>query len=391
MQGDLTLFIKTLPGLEQSLSREIKKLGGRDVVEGKRGVEVTGDLGFVYKANLWLRTALRILVQLKRFQVRDEDHLYKVIKKIPWEDYFDVNKTIAVDATVFSERFRNSLYIAQLTKDAIVDRFRDQTGDRPSVQLREPDVRIDIHIQRHFCTVSLDSSGDSLHKRNYRNEVDVAPLSEVLAAGILSLMEFDGSQNLIDPMCGSGTFLIEGALKASNIPPNVFRDYYAFKNWNNFDAELYDLIFRKSLEKEENTDTQFYGFDIDHGVIAKAQRNTKQALMEEVISIDQADFTDWDKGDQIPDTGILIMNPPYDIKMEANIPELYREIGNTLKRHFSGYTAWILTASQEGIKSIGLRASKKYLLKNGSLDTWLLRYDLYDGSKKVHKQVPESN
>jgi putative N6-adenine-specific DNA methylase len=385
VQGDLTLFIKTLPGLEKILSREIKKLGGRNVVEVKRGAEATGDLGFVYKANLWLRTALRILVQLKRFQVRDEDHLYKVINKIPWEEYFDVNKTIAVDATVFSDRFKNSLYIAQLTKDAIVDRFRDQTGKRPSVQLREPEIRIDIHIQRHFCTVSLDSSGDSLHKRKYRNEVDTAPLSEVLAAGILSLMEFDGSENLIDPMCGSGTFLIEGALKAANIPPNVFRDYYAFKNWKNYDQELYDLIFTTSLEKEENTEVKFFGFDIDPLVVAKAKRNSKQALMDEVIKIQKADFTNWNKGDHIPDKGVLIMNPPYDIKMEANIPELYREIGNTLKRHFSGYTAWIFTGSEEGVKSIGLKASKKYLLKNGSLDAWLLRYDLYDGTKKEHK------
>ncbi len=385
MQGDLTLFIKTLPGIEKILSREVKKLGGRDVKEVTRGVEVTGDIGFVYKANLWLRTALRILVQLKRFQVRDEDHLYKVIKKIPWEDYFDVNKTIAVDSTVFSDRFRNSLYVAQLTKDAIVDRFREQTGKRPNVKLREPDIRIDIHIQRHFCTVSLDSSGDSLHKRKYRNEVDAAPLSEVLGAGILALMEFDGSQNLIDPMCGSGTFLIEAALKSANIPANVFRDYYSFKNWNNYDQDLYDLIFSKSLEKEENSNVQFFGFDIDPKVVAKAKRNAKQALMDEVIKIQKADFTKWNKSDHIPDTGVLIMNPPYDIKMEANIPLLYREIGNTLKRHFSGYTAWIFTGSEEGIKSIGLKASKKYLLKNGSLDAWLLRYDLYDGSKKEHK------
>ena len=385
MQGDLTLFIKTLPGIEKILSREVKKLGGRDVKEVTRGVEVTGDIGFVYKANLWLRTALRILVQLKRFQVRDEDHLYKVIKKIPWEEYFDVNKTIAVDATVFSDRFRNSLYVAQLTKDAIVDRFREQTGKRPNVQLREPDIRIDIHIQRHFCTVSLDSSGDSLHKRKYRNEVDAAPLSEVLASGILALMEFDGSQNLIDPMCGSGTFLIEAALKSANIPANVFRDYYSFKNWNNYDQELYDLIFNKSLEKEENSAVKFFGFDIDPKVVAKAKRNAKQALMDEVIKIQKADFTNWNKGDHIPDNGILIMNPPYDIKMEANIPLLYRDIGNTLKRHFSGYTAWIFTGSEEGIKSVGLKASKKYSLKNGSLDAWLLRYDLYDGSKKEHK------
>lgn len=386
MQGDLTLFIKTLPGLEKILSREIKKLGGRNVVELKRGVEVTGDLGFVYKANLWLRTALRVLVQLKRFQVRDEDHLYKVINKIPWEDYFDITKTIAVDATVFSDRFKNSLYIAQLTKDAIVDRFRENTGRRPSVQLQEPDIRIDIHIQRHFCTVSLDSSGDSLHKRKYRNEVDAAPLSEVLAAGILSLMDFDGSENLIDPMCGSGTFLIEGALKAANIPPNVFRDYYAFKNWNNFDSNLYDLIFKKSLEKEEASEKGFFGFDIDPKVVAKARRNAKNALMDEVIKVQKADFTHWNKSEFIPSEGVLIMNPPYDIKMEANIPELYREIGNTLKRSFAGYTAWIFTGSEEGIKSIGLKASKKYLLKNGSLDAWLLRYDLYDGSKKENKQ-----
>lgn len=368
--------------METVLAREVRQLGGREIEEIRRGVICKGDLGFVYKCNLWLRSALRVLVEVKYFQVRDEENLYRNVKSIPWEDYFDVNMTIAVDATVFSDRFKNSLYIAQKTKDAIVDRFREKQGKRPSVELRNPEIRINIHIQSHHCTVSFDSSGDSLHKRGYRTEVDRAPMNEVLAAGILSLVDWQGTGPLIDPMCGSGTFLTEAALFASNIPVNVFRKNYCFQNWKGFDQALFDTIFEAAISKENASLPSIKGFDIDPKVMAKARRNIKNALMEDVIKIQKRNFLNWPEDFEVEPGTTLIMNPPYDIKFEANIPELYQGIGDTLKQHFSGCTAWIFTASVEGIKNIGLKPTKKIPLKNATLDSWLLRYDLYDGSKK---------
>lgn len=340
-------------------------------------------MGFVYKSNLWLRTAMRVLVELKQFKVRDENHLYKMIYNIPWEEYFNVDQTIAVDATVFSDRFRNSLFVAQKTKDAIVDRFRDREDRRPSVDLKQPEIRINIHIQSHYCTVSLDSSGESLHKRGYRVEVDRAPLSEVLAAGILALMDWQGQGPLIDPMCGSGTFLTEAALFASNVPVNVFRKKFACQNWKNYDAQLFDTIFQAALAKESTQVPTLRGYDIDPRILAKARRNIKNALMDEEIKVQKRNFLLWSEENEVPQGATLIMNPPYDLKLEADIPDLYKGIGDTLKQNFMGCTAWIFTASLEGLKHVGLKHTKKIALKNAQLDAWLVRYDLYEGSKKT--------
>ncbi len=374
------MLAKTLPGLEEVLSREIKLLGGTEVEAVKRGVRFKGDLGFLYKSNLWLRTALRILVPISQFKVRNENELYKKVKAIAWEDIFRHSQTFLIDATVFSEKFTNSLFIAQKCKDAIVDRFREKSGLRPSVHTREPDIRINIHISRENVIISLDSSGESLHKRGYRSRVDRAPIGEVLAAGIISLTGWDKKTNLIDPMCGSGTFLIEAALMAYNIPPNVFRKNFCFRHWKNYDQDLFTLIFDKALEKEEAFSAKIIGYDKDEAVMRKARKNLRNALMQEQIEINQADFLNFDQ--DLPATGTLLFNPPYGIKIEANIPQLYQSIGNTLKRQFPGYTAWIFTSSQEGIKNIGLKPSKKIKLYNGKLECWLLRYDLYSGSRK---------
>ena len=381
--SNLQIVIKTLPGLERVLAREVRQLGGREVQEVRRGIVCKGDLGFVFKCNLWLRTALRVLVQLDRFQVRDEKNLYKKVYETPWEKYFDSDKTIAIDATVHSDRFRNSLFVAQKTKDGIVDRFRDQSGKRPSVDLKNPDIRINVHIQNHFCTLSLDSSGESLHKRGYRVEVDKAPLSEVLAAGILSLMDWQGKGPLLDPMCGSGTFLTEAALFASNVPVNVFRKQFSFQNWKDYDAALFDTIFESSMKKENRDLPPIYGFDIDPQIGAKARRNVKNALMEDVIKVQKRNFLNWPEDEKVAPGTTLIVNPPYDLKLEADIPELYKGIGDSLKQHFSGCTAWVFTASAEGLKHLGLKPTKKIPLKNAKLDSWLVRYDLYEGSKKA--------
>lgn len=376
------MVAKTMAGFETILARELKTLGARDVREIKRGVSFTGDLGFLYKANLWLRTALRILVPISEFKIRDEQDLYKRVKNIPWEKYLSSSNTLVIDATVYSKKFKNSLYIAQKSKDAIVDRFREKSKKRPSVDTRNPDIRINVHISNENVSVSLDSSGESLHKRGYRQRADRAPINEVLAAGILMLTGWDGSTNLIDPMCGSGTFLIEGALMAHNIPPNIFRKDFGFKKWKNFDRELHGLIFDKALEKERSFDHKILGFDNDPFVLRKARFNIRKALMTDQIELEEQDIRYFDTA-LLPDRpNTMIMNPPYGLKIEADIPELYNAIGQSLKHKFQGTEAWVFTSSAQGLKNIGLKPSKKIPLFNGKLESWLVKYELYSGSKK---------
>ena len=373
-------------GLEDVLAKELRQLGAMDIKTVKRGATFVGDAGFMYKANLWLRTALRILVPIKEFKVRNEEEIYRKVKEIPWEDYFDLEKKIMINATVFSRQFNHSLFISQKVKDAVVDRFRERTGDRPSVDTKNPEIRIDIYIHNENVVVSLDSSGHSLHRRGYRQEADVAPINEALAAGILKLAGWDGLGHFIDPMCGSGTFLIEAAMMAHNIPPQVFRKDFSFKHWKSFDAELYSMLFDKALEKEKNFYYTILGFDNDPRVLLKAGRNIKNALMGDQIKIEKADFLNFRSSREIKTPGILVFNPPYGIKIDADIPVLYEGIGDTLKRDFAGFTAWVFTSSLEGLKHLGLKPSQKIQLYNGKLESWLVRYDLYEGSRKSRSQ-----
>ncbi len=381
----LKILAKTYFGLEDVLAKELRTLGAREVKTIKRGVTFTGDLGFLYKCNLWTRTALRFLVPVGEFKIRNEHELYKKVKSIAWEELFTEEKTIAVDAVVNARQYRNSLFIAQKTKDAIVDRFREEKGERPSVNTQDPDIRINVHIYNENVTISLDASGSSLHKRGYRKEADIAPISEVLAAGILKLVGWDGIQDFIDPMCGSGTFPIEAALMAHNIPPNIFRKNFAFKNWNNFNEELYQLLFDKALEKEQNFHFKIYGFDKDTRLVMKARNNAKSALLQDQMSIQKMDFLTFEKPEHFKERGLVVFNPPYGEKMEADIPALYKGIGDTLKREFQGFTAWMFTSSQEGLKNLGLKPSQKIPLYNGKLESWLVKYELYAGSRKDQK------
>lgn len=376
------MLAKTMHGLEDVLAKELRQLGAMDIKKVKRGATFVGDIGFMYKANLWLRTALRILVPIKEFKVRNEEEIYKRMKEIAWEDYFGIEKKIMINATVFSRQFNHSLFIAQKSKDAIVDRFRERRGERPSVDTKNPEIRIDVYIHNENVVVSLDSSGHSLHRRGYRQEADVAPINEALAAGILKLVGWDGMGHFIDPMCGSGTFLIEAALIAHNIPPQVFRKEFSCMHWKNFDEELHSMLFDKALEKEKNFYYSILGFDNDPRVLLKAGRNIKNALMGDQVKIEKADFMNFKSSREIKTPGIIVFNPPYGIKLEADIPTLYTGIGDTLKRDFAGFTAWVFTSSQEGLKHLGLKPSQKIQLYNGKLESWLVRYDLYEGSRK---------
>ena len=379
------MVAKTLFGLEELLAQELRQLGASNVEIGIRNVSFEGDTGFMYKANLGCRTAIKILKPISAFNIFTEDDLYKKVYEIPWEKYMDVKGTLAVNATVFSDVFTHSQYIALKTKDAIVDRFRDREGERPNVDLDHPTLRINIHIDRNICTVSLDSSGESLHKRGYKTESVLAPINEVLAAGIIMLSGWNGQCDLLDPMCGGGTILTEAAMIACNIPPNLNRDEFGFETWPDFDVDLYEKIESAMLRKVRDFSRKIYGFDIDPVAIKKAKENIKNANLHDFIEVKQQDFFESEK--ENPGPLHILFNPPYNERISVrDVQHFYGSIGNTLKRNYLGTQAWMISSNMEALKFVGLRPSRKIKLFNGKLEARLVRYEMYEGSRKASKQ-----
>ena len=385
MDGNFKMLAKSMYGFESVLARELRNLGAQDVREGVRNVKFSGDKGFMYKANLALRTAIRILVPIHTFKLYNEDDLYDNLLKIKWENYFDVNKTFAINSAVHSDNFSNSHYVSLKSKDAIVDYFRRKYQDRPNIDIKHPDVLFNIHIQKDTCTVSLDSSGDSLHKRGYKSETNIAPINEVLAAGLVLLTGYDGTQHFIDPMCGSGTILIEAAMIANNIPVNINRPEFAFEKWNDFDEDLFELIHDSLLKKVRNSSQKIIGFDKAPSAVRKATNNVANASLEEFITIERQNFFDTEK--PVEGKTIVLFNPPYGERLEINVPVFYKEIGNSLKQHYTDTNAWFITSDfTTGLKSVGLRTSKKIKVYNGKLECRFVKYEMYKGSKKLSKQ-----
>lgn len=376
MEREFELIAKTFMGLEPTLATELTQLGANNVQIGRRMVSFTGDKAMMYKANFHLHTAIRILKPICHFKARSADEVYDEIKKIDWKGYIDVSKTFAVDAVVFSEEFRHSKFVAYKVKDAIIDQFRETMGKRPNISVANPDLRLHIHIAEDKCTLCLDSSGESLHRRGYRKESVEAPLNEVLAAGIIMMTGWKGDRDFIDPMCGSGTFLIEAALIARNMAPGLFRKEYAFEKWNDFDKDLFDNIYNDdSAEKEFNY--HIYGYDIDPKAVNTAIGNVKAAGLTRDITIKQADFKDFT---QPKEKSIMVMNPPYGERISTpNLLETYRMIGERLKHQFTGNDAWILSYREECFDQIGLKPSLKTPLFNGSLECELRHYQMFQG------------
>ena len=376
----------TFHGLEDVLANELLKLGARDIIPFKRGVSFTGDKGFMYKANLCLRTALKILVPIYSFRADNEHELYDKMKEYEWETLLNVDDTLAINATINSDEFNHSLYVSQKTKDAICDRFVDKFDVRPNVDLDRPTIRIYVHIFRNQVNVSLDSSGDSLFKRGYRVDIDTAPMKEVLAAGMVLLSNWQPHLPLIDGMCGSGTLGIEAALFANNIPPGVFREEYGFMKWHDFDKNLWNTIYESSINRIKDDMPNIISSDIDIVPLEMAKRNGVVAKVDDMITYQHISFFDL-----MPTKphGTILLNPPYDerIKME-DTNAFYKQIGDKLKKDFGGWTAWIISSNLDAIKSIGLHPSKKMTLYNASLECKLLKYELYSGSKKASKQQP---
>ena len=377
------MIAKTIFGLEEVLSQELQRLGARNVEVHNRAVSFTGDKGFMYKANICLRTALRVLVPIETFTITDEKSLYSSLQMINWEDFIDVTDTLAIDTVLNSDLFTHSQYISQKAKDAIVDQFRAKYNERPSVDLDRPTLRIHLHIFKDTCTVALDSSGESLHKRGYRDKTNLAPLNEVLAAGMVLLSGWDKRSTFIDPMCGSGTILIEAALIANNIPPGYYREAYSFEGWKKFlafDEELYNTIFDAAIDKITNHEQRILGGELSPNVAKKAKENVKLARVDDIVSVKVSDIKDFEVP---PGRGVVILNPPYGERMvKDNIEELYKSIGDTFKKNFSGYDCWVLSSNIEAFKHVGLRPSRKITLFNGQLECKFMKYEMYQGTKK---------
>ena len=386
-KGDYSMVAKTIFGLEDVLAHELMKLGAKDIEKHTRAVSFTGDKGFMYKANICLRTALCILKPIKKFIAENEQQLYNEVQKINWEEYLKLTDTLSVDCSLNTDNFNHTLYVAQKVKDAIVDQYRAKYNKRPSVDREHPSLKINVHIYRNECTVSIDSSGELLYKRGYRDKINLAPINEVLAAGLVLLSGWNKYSTLIDPMCGSGTIVIEAALIANNIPPGYFRDEFGFQRWSDFDQELYDTIYNSCIEKINDNKVNILGADISPHVIKKAKGNVKLAKVDDVVKLVNSSIQDL----EVPEgNGVVIMNPPYGERMDKDddILGLYKTIGDTLKKKFNGYDVWIISSNMDALKQIGLRASRKIAVFNGSLECKFMKYEMYQGTKRVHKLEP---
>ena len=375
------MVAKTLTGLEGVLAAELEALGAEDVAPVNRAVSFRGDLEILYRANLACRTATRILKPLSNFSVRKSDDLYRGVSRIDWTGLLSADDSLAVDAVISNTVFDNSLFVAQRTKDAVVDQVRSRTGRRPSVDLQNPTVRLNIHIVGREASLALDASGSPLHRRGYREEGGQAPVNEVLAAGIIALTGWDGTTPFVDPMCGSGTFLIEAALRALNVAPGLIRDRFGFQQWPDYDEALYAGVvgeLQHSISREAAA--PIIGSDIDARAIKAARANAHRASVSEVVRFEQKPVMQ-----QIPPPGpgVAVMNPPYGERLKSDdLEALYRGIGDALKANYENYDAFVFTANLEAAKRVGLRTSRRITLYNGPLESRLLKYEMYRGTRK---------
>ncbi len=376
MTDKFDMVAKTFLGLEGVLADELRALGAEDVAEGNRVVYFKGDKEMLYRANFACRTAVRVLKPFLTLNSSSADDLYEQLKSFDWEQLMTVDTTFAIDSTVYSEQFNNSRFVTYRVKDAIADYFNDKYGKRPSIRLSNPDIRFDVHISGREVTLSLDSSGEPLFKRGWREAQTDAPINEVLAAGIILLSGWDGKTDFIDPMCGSGTFLIEAALIAANIAPGVYRDHYAFQQWPDYDADLFDQIYNDDSKEREFTH-KIYGSDIEGKAIAIARTNIKSAGLNKYIEVERRDINDIN---EVPAGGTLISNPPYGERLNPeDIESLYQDMGYKFKHTFQGYNVWLICYDNELSYKIGLKPSVRYKLNNGGLDCELLEYVIFDG------------
>lgn len=379
------MVAKTFKGLEEVLARELVELGANEIQIERRAVSFMGDKALMYRANLCLRTASRILKPIVCFRAKDADEVYEKVKSVRWEEYMNVGNTFAIDATVYSESFRHSAYVTYRVKDGIADYFNRKEGSRPSVKVSQPDIMINVHISGEDVTISLDSSGESLHKRGWREATTEAPINEALAAGLLLLSGWNGQSDLYDPMCGSGTFLIEAALIALGIAPGIYRQSFGFEKWPDFDAELFNEIYNDD-SSEKDFDYHIYGSDASFYCTKVTEKNIAAARLQKYISVKMCRMQDLKPSSK---NAFVIMNPPYGQRLsaDADVCNLYKEIGNVLKQQFAGSSAWIISSNEDAMKCIGLKPSKRIPILNGDLECRFNQYELFSGEHKEYKKA----
>lgn len=383
MIQEFKMIAKTFKGLEQVLAKELIDLGANNVELERRAVSFSGDKELMYKANLHLRTASRVLKPIATFRANNPDEVYDEIKKIEWGTLMGINNTFAIDSTIFSDEFRHSKYVAYRVKDAIADWFSEKYDKRPSVSVANPDIMINIHIAETLCTISLDSSGESLHKRGWRVAQTEAPINEALAAGMLLLAGWNGQCDFVDPMCGSGTLLIEAAMIALNIPPGIYRSSFGFEKWNDFDEELFDRLYNDDTY-ERVFEHKIYGSDISLRAIKIAEENIKSAGLSKYIQLKN---TSIQKLEKLTEKCMVVSNPPYGERIGSeDILDLYAALGTCMKHKFAGNEIWIISSHDECLERIGLKPSRRIRLMNGSLDCWFNKYEIFEGKRNDYKR-----
>ena len=387
MNHEFPMLAKTFKGLEQVLAKELIDLGANNVQIERRAVSFTGDKRMLYTANFCLRTASRILVPIATFKAKTTDEIYQHIKQLYWVQYMTAKTTFLIDATVYSDLFRHSQFITYRVKDAIVDWWMEHAGVRPNVQLTNPDLYLNVHIAGDMVTLSLDSSGESLHKRGYRVANTQAPINEALAAGMLLLAGWHGQSDFYDPMCGSGTLLIEAALIARNIAPGIYRKGFAFEKWASFDADLFEDVYNDD-SRERDFHHKIYGSDAGFYAVQTAQKNIQSANLQRDIEVKQIRIEELRLADKNTDGALVMMNPPYGerLSQDKNVLRLYQDMGTALKHQFNGATAWIISSNEEALKCVGLRPAKRVRLVNGDLDCLFNQYVLFKGDRKTWKK-----
>ena len=374
------IAVTTLYGLEELLADELREIGAKNVEVGNRVVHCKGNQKTIYKACLNLRHAIRVLVFLEEFEAKGPDELYDKAIKLPWEDFLNSKKTFAINFAIHSEFYSHTMYASLKLKDAIVDRVREKTGDRPSVNKTYADYNLLLHISDEFVSLYLDASGDTLNRRGYRDESVTAPINETLASAIVKFSGWDGTTPFLDGMCGSGTIPIEAVFQARNIPSQWYRPRFGFMTWENYDFDLWKQVRDEAKEGVKDLETDVFASDNSEISLHAAQYNIKNARLDKYIQTQLSDFQDLDRP---AEKGVIIINPPYGERLDPDdINELYSLIGDTLKQNFDGWDAWIITSNKEALKHLGLRTARRIKLYNGPLETRLVHYPLYRGSRK---------
>lgn len=382
-QATFPVVVKTLTGLEEVLAGELRNLGVESPRILRRGVSFEGNLGHVYRANMFCRTAIAVLREIATFTFTDRDDFYQKMRAIEWDEHFTVEKSIVIySVAARTEVFSHTLFLSQLSKDAVADYFRDKTGERPNVDKDDAQIRLNIYVNQDRCVVSLDSSGDPLFKRGYRREGGGAPLNEVLAAGLIMLSGWDKQSNFVDPMCGSGTFSIEAGLMANNIAPGSLRRHFSFENWNDFDAGLLETVRQEANDQRVNSRITIMASDMNAKIIDIARKNIMEAGLMGQIKLQRQEFFNFHPP---AGGGWVLLNPPYGERLKKeNLPEFYRSIGDTLKKNYPGYKAGIITSDIPAMKSIGLKPVLKATVFNGALECKFMVYELFQGKHKDH-------